>query len=472
MSHLFWKFFLAIWFAQVAAILVTGSAIWIKDRSQARHAESLELGPPARSILDGAEVAFRYGGTVAVAELLQKERREKVFAVNAEDGDLLGRQVDAAVLNAARRLHEQGLDAGAVRMVASEAAGTWLLFVERGRREPPPGGKDSPMTDGPMTGMEPASPHDKLAPPPGIRFPWMSVVLAMLASFVSAALLAWHFVRPVRKLRQVLGTAALGDLSVRVDPAVSQRRDELGDLGQEFNRMASQLQSLLNSQRRLLHDVSHELRSPMARLQVAIGLLRQRPERMEPSLERIERESRRMNHLIDSLLTLSRLETGTPGAMDDLVDIGELLRDIVNDARYEAQAAGKHVTLDVGGVREPTLVRGRMELLHSAVENVVRNALRHTPEGECVEIVSRPDRQDGRVHIQVRDHGPGVPPDEIDHIFEPFVQGSSISWTPGGYGLGLAIAQRVVHAHGGTIRATNAERGGLSVDILLPSTPD
>ncbi len=468
MGRLFWKFFLAIWLSQVAAILVTGGAIWVKDRNQARHFESLELGPPALTILDGAEVAFRYGGTAAMTDLLRRERREKVFAVDADGQDLLGRQVDTAILNAAKRLHEQHLDAGAVRTLASEAAGTWLLFVERGRGAPSPADKESPTIVGPAADMETETSFAKPGAPPGARFPWRSMLLAMLASFVSAALLAWHFVRPVRRLRQVLGTAALGKLSVRIDPAVSRRRDELGDLGQEFNRMASRLQFLLDSQRRLLHDVSHELRSPLARLQVAIDLLRQRPERMGPSLERIERESQRMNHLIDGLLTLSRLETGTPGAMDDLVDLDELLSDIFNDAKYEAQAADKRVTLDLKGSDEPALVRGRMELLHSAVENVVRNAVRHTPAGTSVEIALRPDLQDGRIHIRIRDHGPGVTPDEIDHIFEPFVR-SSTNWTPGGYGLGLAIAERVIHAHDGVIQATNAEGGGLSVDICLPS---
>lgn len=291
--------------------------------------------------------------------------------------------------------------------------------------------------------------------------PLVPLLATLLASLIFAALLAWYFAKPIRHLREALAEAASGNLDVRLDPRMGRRRDELADLGRDFDRMASQLQALMEGQRRLLHDVSHEMRSPLARLQAAIGLLHKQPENLTAAIERIERESVRMDRLVGELLTLSRLEAGGEKTNED-IQLGELLNDIAQDACFEAEAQNRHVALQVEG--DP-VVRGNAVLLQRAVENVVRNAIRHTPENSVVQLACRLER--GRVCVSICDAGPGVSEARLEDIFEPFFRAHA--GTDGdGHGLGLAIAKRVVTAHGGSIRARNRAEGGFCVEIELP----
>ncbi|HEX2198102.1 MAG TPA: ATP-binding protein, partial [Burkholderiales bacterium] len=288
--------------------------------------------------------------------------------------------------------------------------------------------------------------------------PWVLVAAGALASLAASALLAWYFARPIRHLRWAFRAAAEGRLETRVRPLMRGRRDEIADLGGDFDAMAQQLQKLVAAQRRLLHDVSHELRSPLARLQAAVGLIRQDPGRLEASLERIEREVARLDALVGEVLTLARLEGGTAAGAVATVDLADLVANVAADARFEAEAAGRGVRLDS---IEELQVPGRAELLHRAVENVVRNAVKHTGAGTTVEIgLSRTAHQ---AQLSVRDRGPGVGAEHLERIFEPFYRAGS-----SGFGLGLAIAQRAILAHGGTIRAQNAPEGGLLVEIQLP----
>lgn len=302
-------------------------------------------------------------------------------------------------------------------------------------------------------------------PRPGFPFvPVVPLVATLLASLIFAALLAWYFSKPIRSLRSAFEAMAGGDLAVRLGPSMGQRRDELADLGRNFDRMASHLGALIDGQRRLLHDVSHELRSPLARLQAAIGLARQQPEKLESSLQRIERESVRMDSLVGELLTLSRLEAGVMGGVEEEIELGELLADVVADARFEAETGRRGVEFSGCGEIH---VRGRAELLHRALENVLRNALRHTPEGGKVALEVHADAGGNSLRLAILDQGPGVPEKELDSIFEPFFRGGGAQSTDG-HGLGLAIARRVVEAHGGSVRASNRAGGGLCVEIVLP----
>jgi two-component system OmpR family sensor kinase len=289
------------------------------------------------------------------------------------------------------------------------------------------------------------------------------MLLAMLGSLVSAALLAWHFAQPIRRLRQAFDDVAAGKLDTRIGAAAG-RGDELTDLSRDFDRMAHRLESVLEAQRRLLHDVSHEMRSPLARLQAAVGLARQRPERVGTWLDRIERESVRMDGMIGEVLALARLDAGGAELPRDELALDELVGAVVEDARFEAQAAGKSVVLDAHG---DCVVPGSGELLHSAVENVVRNAVKHTAPGTEVTASVTVDARARQAHVSVCDHGPGVPEDELELIFQPFKRGRQNGSLPG-HGLGLAIAERVVRTHGGQIRARNRAGGGLCVEISLP----
>lgn len=308
------------------------------------------------------------------------------------------------------------------------------------------------------------------APPPGpdsgppprrpSRMPLEPLVGGLLGSVVFAALLARHFARPIRNLRAAFDAAAAGDLEVRVGTAMGSRRDELAELGRDFDRMVGQLQSLVNGQRRLLHDVSHELRSPLARLQAATGLARQQPGKIEASLDRIEKESVRIDGLVGELLTLSRLEAGTGQIRRERIELGELVAGIVDDARFEARARDVEVLL---AATAEAAVEGDPELLQRAIENVVRNAVKFTVPGTQVRVACQIHA--GEASIRVEDAGPGVDEADLPHIFEPFYRAASDG---GGHGLGLAIAHRVVESTGGRLRAANLAEGGLRVEILLP----
>jgi len=328
---------------------------------------------------------------------------------------------------------------------------------------PPPGPPPADDRFAPRPPPEFARP----LPPPGEPrhgrpLPLLPIVVGLFVSLLCASGLAWYFAKPIRQLRQAFETAAEGQLAVRVTPAMGGRRDELADLGRDFDRMSGRLQSLVEGQQRLLHDVSYELRSPLARLQAAIGLARQQPARMEDSLQRIERESERMDRLVGELLSLSRLEAGAGGPLE-MVDVGDLLLDIVEDARFEGSARRIRIAYEPG---PPAVLQANGELLQRAIENVMRNAVRHSPEGGTVSLTTRLSAG-GRLGIRIADQGGGVPEAQLEAIFEPFFRGDGQSFG-GGYGLGLAIARRVIGMLGGTIRASRGGEGGLVVDIELP----
>jgi len=316
---------------------------------------------------------------------------------------------------------------------------------------------------------------------------WLSAVdepgalaLRMLAIFLTAGILCYGLARyltaPVLRLRDATHRLTGGDLSVRVGAALGGRRDELAELARDFDLMAERIESLLTAQRQLLSDVSHELRSPLARLNVALALARQRagPDATGP-LDRIESEAEQLNSLIGRVLTLARFESGAMKPEFADVDLVRLVQDITADADFEANPKGTSVVV-VGS--EPCRVRGNEPLLRSAIENVVRNGVRYAAEGTNVEISLESDRQPAEqsaaqgpreVVISVRDYGPGVPEEQLAELFEPFYRiAHSRDRESGGTGLGLSITDRAVRLHGGTVKAINAPGGGLIIEIHLP----
>jgi two-component system, OmpR family, sensor histidine kinase CpxA len=284
--------------------------------------------------------------------------------------------------------------------------------------------------------------------------------------------LARHISTPVSKMRTTTQQLADGNLGARVGRAVASRHDELADLGRNFDRMAERLESLLTSQRLLFRNVSHELRSPLARLNVALELARQSaPAEVPGYLDRIEREAERLNRLIGQMLTLARLESGVAPAQQGVFDLGGLVQEVVADGDFEAHARHSAVRMVS---RETCVVFGAAELLRSAMENVVRNAVHSTMEGTetVVSVNHRAAPEGAHAVVEVRDHGPGVPEKELANIFHPFYRlGPAHERHTGGAGLGLAIAERAVRFHGGTIAAANAPGGGLLMTICIPTVP-
>ena len=284
-------------------------------------------------------------------------------------------------------------------------------------------------------------------------------IFVMAAGVLLCYWLALYLTSPVRKLEKAVERFGRGDLSARVG---SNRSDELGQLARTFDRMAGRIETLLTAERRLLQDISHELRSPLARLGVAVELARSGDD-ANLALDRIQKESDRLNALVGQLLQVTRAE-GDPSSLGHApLRLDELVRQLVEDSSMEADAHGCELKYEK---REPVTVAGDSELLRRAVENVIRNAIRHAPRKTAVEVSLA--RDDGKAVVGVRDQGSGVPEEALPRLFDAFyrVEGDR-DRASGGIGLGLSIARRAMELHKGSIRARNA-RPGLEVEMELP----
>ena len=298
--------------------------------------------------------------------------------------------------------------------------------------------------------------------------PVVPLVSGGIAILITGLALAWYLSRPLQHLRWALRQMAEGRLDTRVQPLMGRRSDEIVDLAHDFDRMAAQLQQLTESRKVLFHDISHEIRSPLTRIQAAIGLLRQDPAQTDAMINRIARESERLDALIEEMLTLHRMQAGAGEAVCERVDVIELLQAIAEDADFEARTSSRSVTIEAPG-QFVADVNG--ELIYRAFENVIRNAVKFSTEGATVEIRCRVTDNGRALETLVCDRGPGVPPHMLETIFQPFtrVEGSE---SVRGVGLGLALARRAIELHGGHVSAALREGGGLEVQLTLPFQRD
>lgn len=453
MHRLFWKIFLSFW---AALILFAGATMLAASHYLDQMRAQNEVTSPRERmrsyVVEGQGIADRKGLEGLKTWLRELDRREVVpwLLVNAGGEDLLGRPVPGRIgerlaRHAERPRHMRGRFWPRPVIRLPNRSEYFLIPDFRS------------VTLGRV-----------LQRPRVIALP---LILAAMVSGLVCFLLSRYLTAPIGRLRRATEAYAAGDLSERVAPALGSRQDEIADLARAFDRMARHLQELISSQRQLLSDVSHELRSPLARVQVALGLARRRAEgRAEAEFDRIENETERLNELIGQLLSLARLEAGVTPASNEIVDIAELLATVASDADFEARAANRRAEI----IRTaPVQIRGNAELLRSALENIVRNAIRYTPEGTAVDLSMdhNPSRPDEAI-IKIRDRGTGVPEEMIPRLFEPFVRvGDARDRASGGYGLGLAIAEKAVRMQGGRLSARNAPDGGLCVTVVLPAVP-
>ena len=298
----------------------------------------------------------------------------------------------------------------------------------------------------------------------------MNLIIILFTAGGVCYWLARYICMPINKLGAAARQLADGNLKVRVGSVLGKRRDEITELGRDFDLMAERIESLIGSQKRLLRDISHEFRSPLTRLSLALEIARRQDgQEAINALERIELEAGRLNALIGKLLMLARLESGAEEVDREPVNMQELIEELVTDADFEARGRNCKVRVVLA---ENCFVPGTRELLRSAVENVLRNAVRHTAENTEVTVTLR-CRMEGnslRAVIEVRDNGPGVPEESLADLFNPFYRvGDARDRKQGGTGLGLAITERAARLHGGQVRAANAPGGGLSVTIDLPA---
>ncbi len=409
------------------------------------------VGRHAREVAE----QFQQGGPEAARRYLSElEESQGIVAslYGADNRPIAGPPLESAdldLLEAARNSR---------RMQFREQGSTLLVA----RRPPPlPGGNELVLVG--------------WFPRPGSGPDAWGLILRLTIVLVTGAVLCYGLARyltaPAAKLQRAVRQLASGQLDARVGGSMGNRRDELADLGRDFDGMAERIQQLVESQSRLIRDISHELRSPLARLNVALELARRRagPE-AEGAIDRIAAESERMNQLIGQLLSLSRLESSPEGIRREPVPFQPLLESLVEDAGFEA--SGKACTVGLQG-RTSASVLGAPDLLRSALENVLRNAVRYSPRGGRIGVEIETLEADGqsRLAIIIQDEGPGVPEESLQEIFLPFFRvGESRDRDTGGSGLGLAIASRVVKFHGGRLSARNL-KPGLQVRLELPIVP-
>lgn len=447
MRNLYLRIFVSFWTAMVLVLTFTVMAtLWLADEhTEHEQGRQDQLAHEASAVLAGS-------GIPGLRDWLTRESArvapDRLFVLDHQGADLLGRHVPDFLrarfgrVSAAGRLPETPSETRDVRWLSQLVTSNneiYALSLLRMRRGP----------FGVMSSAE---------------TPIVAAVITLLVSTVVCFLLARYLSDPIRHLRAATRSIADGDLEVRVSTLMGPRRDELAMLALDFDVMAERLRGLLESHRVLLRDVSHELRSPLARLQIALGLARRPGANLAQEFDRIERETGRLDELIGEILSLSRLDDPARAVIAEPVNLAELLETQLEIARLEAEPRAIRLMLEPSPA---LMVDGDRELIERAVENVLRNAVRFSPAGGIVELAV--ERCSQQAVVRIRDQGPGVPADSLERIFEPFFcVANARDRDSGGYGIGLAITARVAALHGGSVCARNDARGGLRVEICLP----
>ncbi len=458
MTSLYWRIFLSFWLA--LALILVGTVLVVVNGEQQRrfHQPWVHRSELYAQVTQAFESGGANGLDVWLRRIHQADPSAPIYVTDHSGKELLGRQIPDYLRESPSQL--AAASRNPLQPTIRSVGGPLVLVGPDGRNYHVMIG---PLRSGPHLFGE-------------LEMPTVSSATLVIALVVSAAVcffLARYLVSPVDQLRRATRQIASGDLDVRVSPKLKGRHDELGLLASDLDMMSERVRNLLESKQQLLRDVSHELRSPLARLQLALSLARRQEDSgVERHLARIACEADRLEELIGRTLKLARLERPSLGLDHTPLDIAEVLANIVADVGIEADARGCSVALEL---ERPLRMNGDPELLRSALENVIRNAVRYGPAGSRVDIEAK-HKTPQRIEVVVRDSGPGVPERDLQLIFEPFYRvDAARNRAVGGDGLGLAIAARAVAIHGGTIQARNLSTGGLAVYLDLPaaeSCPD
>lgn len=446
--RLFWKIFLPFWAAQ--ALLLGALYLRLHYRISSEHPWWIQ--PERKEMPVLAQLAaqdYNAQGPAGLRQLLDRlalEHRSRFWLVDASGQELSGQPLPPRVLRdgiAAER--KEGLfhsfEANVLAARATTPRGQYLLI---GEFTPPP--------------LSERVPGDIL---------W-TLKLGTIFSAIVCLLIAHYLTKPIERMRDATHELARGNLDIRAGQNLGNRQDEIADLVRDFDTMAGELRNQIQSERNLLSGVSHELRSPIARIRLALALARDADEpELAEMLDRIEQDTVQLDAMLERILTVARLESGQQKPKFEQLTLNDIVDDVLHDARFEAAALNGTISYDSN--REVRL-KGDAGLLHSAIENVVRNAIFYSGKNGRIKVALL--SSESTAMIQVRDNGPGVPEDALPLLFKPFYRvDNSRGTTTGGMGLGLAIVRNAVAAHGGTVVARNVSPHGLEVEILLPIAP-
>jgi two-component system, OmpR family, sensor kinase len=447
MHSLFSRIFLLF---LLAMTLIVGSSIATTFTIASRESESLENQRRPSIAIQASEILGR-GGVGALKSWLEANKSaigdRDLFVVGPDGLDILGRHLPESAARRLEALNREPLPGNfrpsrvAPQIIAPDGATYTVLSTPR-----------RPSVFGALS-------------LPAISFTILGI--ALMVSALTSWWLAEHLTAPIRRIQAGARALATESLDVRVSAGLEERKDELAVLARDFDAMADQLRANRGATTQLLRDISHELRSPLARMRVALGLARQPPADLSRQLDRLEREIERLDAMISQVLKLAHLHGTDALQQREPFELGEVIEEVVRDANFEG--AVKNCRIELQGTADIALL-GSRELLRSAIENVLRNAVRYSPNDTRVLIrISR--RAGNGLEILIGDHGPGVPAAELERIFEPFYRvAESRDRDSGGEGIGLAITSQVLKAHGGSAQAVNAQSGGLEVRLRLPET--
>lgn len=453
MRSLYWKIFLTFWLATILIIVTTAwvtSEIAQKSSIPARERLFMD------SYANAAVATFETGHREALTKWLAHTGINKhmtLFLLTSQ-GDIIGNQDSPALVKKiANNLAHGQLDEGIFKsgnlIVSHEILSTSGMAYRL-----------AAISEKPLAHF--------------VQIPWAGLsarlIIAMVISGLICYLLSIYLTKPLRSLRLAAKSLATGKLNTRVGRFAGHHKDEIAELSYEFDSMAEQLEALVNSKQRLLQDISHELRSPLARLQIAMELARNKSNQLaENEFNRMQSECLQLNTLIGEVLDFARLDKSTNTLNLTATDLPALLKRIVDDANYEFSGPIPRVVL---GKLQACQLMLDQRLIHRAIENILRNALHYSPKDQMVAVSLYQENDNNRVVITIEDNGPGVPIDQLNKIFNPFYRvDTAREKKTGGYGLGLTIAQQAIKLHDGDIVAENRKNGGLLVRISLPNKP-
>jgi two-component system sensor histidine kinase CpxA len=485
MHSLFLRIFTLFWMAMA---LIVGASIVVTYVVAEREYEAQDQPRRQPMAIQASEILGKHG-LEPLKNWLRTEKDtipdREIYIIGPDSADILGRRLSPG---AVRRLEAVNRDALAA-LEPAPAAGSRTGVSAGGIAPGAPPVERKPADDRTPQNFRPQRTAPQILAPDGATYTVLLVprrpsvfgalslpgitlaimAIALVVSTLTCWWLAQHLSAPIRRIQAGARALASEDLDVRVSAGLDARKDEVAVLARDFDAMADRLRSIRTARTQLLRDISHELRSPLARMRVAVGLARQ-PQLIgsdklpERQLDRLEREIERLDSLIGQVLKLARLNDADTSFGREPLDVDEIIDAVVRDANFEG--AAKNTRVELAGMAH-AVVTGNRDFLSSAVENVLRNAVRYSPNDTAVEVAA--SGAGGQVTITVRDRGPGVPSEELERIFEPFHRvAASRDRDSGGEGIGLAITSQVMKAHGGSASAANRPDGGLEVKLIIP----